>query len=200
MRETALANGQRSQWVGRFMRVRPSVPTRDYVHQRVAQAIEPCPSLLRGGVGDRYRLGHKPVRLRPLDELNVVMSGLNVQSGHRKRCAGRHRRLVNLVDGSSDPVQLVAYPEAQPLSQQRERCSARRRSHTRTLVDGADLPNWWGLCSAAAASINNTFYTWCWSCALREERILAGVRQWPPPTRVRVTRRLCYGRPGPDPL
>ena len=28
VRETALANGQRSQWVGRFMRVRPSVPTR----------------------------------------------------------------------------------------------------------------------------------------------------------------------------
>ena len=28
MWETALANGQRSQWVGRFTRVRPSVPTR----------------------------------------------------------------------------------------------------------------------------------------------------------------------------
>ena len=39
MRETALANGQRSQWVGRFTRERPSVPN----PSRVAQAIGPHP-------------------------------------------------------------------------------------------------------------------------------------------------------------
>ena len=58
---------------------------------------------------------------------------------------------LTLLNGIGPLFNLVASPEAQPLSQQRERCSARRRSHTRTLVDGADLPNWWGLCSAAAA-------------------------------------------------
>ena len=39
MWETALANGQRSQWVGRFTRVRPSVPNPSWV----AQAIGPHP-------------------------------------------------------------------------------------------------------------------------------------------------------------
>ena len=157
MRETALANGQRSQWVGRFMRVRPSVPTRPGLLKQLGHT--PASARCEGSLSTGSQTG-------PLARESCLSSGLNVQSGHRKCCAGRPKypsgtgRLVNSVFWDSSrtchlglvPVETRLRLEDKSarlgqhgtLSQQCERCSARRKSHTRTLVDGADLPNWWG--------------------------------------------------------
>ena len=49
-----------------------------------------------------------------------------------------------------------------------ERCSARRGSHTRTFMDGADQPNWWGLWVLASC-------LWTGSYSLMSPWVLAGL-------------------------
>ena len=76
---------------------------------------------------DRYRLGREPVR---------SLSGLNVQSGHHKCLGGespRHSRPYE--DASGAPLGGEVIPEP--------------------LVDGADLPNQWGLWSRGGFALRS---------------------------------------------